>query len=116
MSKRWRIIASTAALLLLGAWLALSYKVEPRHEAKTLSYWFDQYNSHSHSGDFEEQTRIWQELQRAILRMGSNAVPFLVEKLKYRESSIHQTLRELVQRHLSFLLDGSKIRIMSNGP
>lgn len=98
MSKHGRIIALGAALLLIGVWLALSYKVEPRYEAKTLSDWLDQFNSHSDSGDFKEQARIWQEAEHAISRMGSNAVPFLVEKLKYRESSFHRTLRELVQR------------------
>lgn len=98
MSKRWRIIASGAALLLLGAWLFFSYKVEPRYEAKTLSDWLDQFNSHSDSGDFKEQARIWQEAEHAISRMGSNAVPFLLAKLKYRESSLHRRLRELVRR------------------
>jgi hypothetical protein len=94
MSKRWRIIALGAALLLLGAWLALSYKVEPRYETRTLSGWLGQYRSHS--DDFKEQARIWQEADHAISRMGSNAVPFLVEKLKYRESSLLRRLRELL--------------------
>jgi hypothetical protein len=96
MSKRWRIIALGAALLLLGAWLALSYKAEPRYETRTLSGWLGQYRSHS--DDFKEQARIWQEADHAISRMGSNAVPFLVEKLKYRESSFLRRLRELLGR------------------
>ncbi len=75
---------------------------EPTYENKPVSTWIAPFCKQTKTGldapggpvHFEEL----QPVRRAVTAMGTNALPFLVARLDYRESKIHKKFRQLMDK------------------
>jgi HEAT repeat protein len=85
MRKRFRIILVVLLVAGLGlvGWLSLSAR-EPSYKGKSLTYWIDP----SASGGHESVT----ERSSALAAMREQAVPYLVERLRWKPSPMMQKL------------------------
>jgi HEAT repeat protein len=81
-------------ILLLGllVWM-FSAKREPVYNRKTLGEWAQQYGSNHWSGLNREADA---EAEGAIRKIGTNAVPFLLSRLRTRESVFKQSARKIL--------------------
>lgn len=98
MKKAARIARCIGYGALFVAFLGLAagliwWARQPRHEGKTIHWWFAQ----AHNPASPEHH---QEIIKAFRAMNSNAVPFLIEQLKHADEWPEPGLREQFQRKL----------------
>jgi HEAT repeat protein len=74
-------ICSTAALL-----SGLAPRHEPRYSGKTLTYWLKRYESTITSGELSDAGLPRQEARNAVLAIGTNGIPVLLDMLRARDS------------------------------
>src|SRR5260370_11855236 len=60
----------------IGAWVLFRKSSEPKYQGKPFSYWFNEFSQLKATGS----THRYLKAEEAIRRMGTNAVPYLVEE------------------------------------
>jgi hypothetical protein len=81
------VLIGIAVLLVV----ALFFEREPRWQSKSLSYWAFQYGSNNWSAGHGSVAH--REAEKAILGIGTNGIPFLVNQLRATDSKIMRTVR-----------------------
>src|SRR5438105_4144137 len=75
---------------------------EPSYQGKSLSAWIVPFCRQTKTGwDAPGGPAHFEELQpvrKAVSAIGTNALPFLVASLNHRESGIHRTARQLLDK------------------
>jgi HEAT repeat protein len=75
---------------------------EPSYQGKTLSAWIEPFCRETPTGIFTPGgPQYFEQLQptrRAVAQIGTNAVPFLIARLEYRESTVKRTMRRLLEK------------------
>jgi hypothetical protein len=69
-------------------------RVEPLYNGKPLTFWAQQYCSNNWSGRKE----LAREAAFAVLQIGPNAIPFLLDLMRARDSDLKKRLRQHVPR------------------
>jgi hypothetical protein len=87
------VIAFTCGIALL-AWMLL-YPQEPACKGKSLTFWAQQYGSNNWRGGGGPAAR---EAEVAIRQIGTNAIPFLLDLIRVRDSALKKKLREMAPR------------------
>lgn len=85
------LVAFVFALL---AWRFL-YSPEPVYNGKPLSAWAQQYGSNHWGGANRAADK---EAEIAIRQIGTNAIPFLLDLIRVRDSALKRKLRPLIPR------------------
>jgi len=86
------------AIAIAALWF-LVRKPEPRYQVQPLSYWIDRLDYDSCCTDGQGRpTAASNEDARAIRAIGTNAIPFLVRQLKWRDSRPKAYLLEQLRR------------------
>lgn len=121
VSTRARIISLTALLLAGLATLIVGFVYfgsprEPSYQGKSLSDWIVPFCRQTTNGVIAPGgPQVFQELQpvrNAVSQMGTKAVPLLIAKLNYRESALHQKIRDLADKQpiAGLRLDNPQVR------
>lgn len=95
MLKKRKIILGIAAMIVgfgLVLW-TMSPNAEPSYQGKSLKGWAQQYGTNHWSGIDREAS--WQA-EAAIQAIGTNAIPFLLERMRARDSFVKQRLCRLL--------------------
>lgn len=75
---------------------------EPKYQGKTLSEWIAPFCRRTAKGlDAPGGPQHFEELQpvrQAVTQIGTNALPFLIARLNYRESGLHKEARQLMDK------------------
>ncbi len=101
MGKKSRILIGTFAIVMLGtlAWLLLK-PAEPTYEGEPLIAWLQRYE------DLNDDTvtdQIWhREADEAVRKIGTNAIPLLLELLEARDSKFKLKVMAAVRRQSIF--------------
>jgi hypothetical protein len=92
-TKLSQLSCAVVLLLVIGtlAWRAF-HRPEPRYAGKGLRAWLNDYCTAEYEGDQEDA-------RQAIQRIGTNAIPCLLEMLSERDSRFTATLDSVLQRH-----------------
>jgi hypothetical protein len=113
------VVLGMAGLIWAVVWLATPR--EPSYQGKTLSEWIAPFCRQTAKGlglDAPAGQQHFQELEparQAVTAIGTNALQFLIARLNHRESALHRTVRQLLEKqpYLRFRLSDpnvSKIR------
>jgi HEAT repeat protein len=115
MNARQRKLAGAVAfafVIALLAWRLLPSQ-EPAYNGKTLSAWAEQYGSNFWAGVNDEAAR--KEAEIAIRQIGTNAIPYLLDLIRVRDSVVKKKLGAVIPwtwHHGLHLTDNSqRIRI-----
>ena len=100
--KRRLILVAAATCLSVTGVLLWLWPNEPGYEGKSLSEWIAPFCRQTATGFvapggpsyFEEL----QPVRQAVSQIGTNAVPYLIAQLDYRESNLHQSIRQLLDK------------------
>lgn len=102
MNARQRKLAGVVAFVIaLLAWSLLP-SPEPAYNGKTLSAWAQQYGSNFWSGAHDEAAK--REAEIAIQQIGTNAVPYLLDMIRVRDSGVKNRLRAVIPESWYFKL------------
>ena len=95
MKSKWKTSSWIILLILLLGFLLwmVTTKREPVYNGKTLSEWAQQYGSNHWSG---ADRKADAEAEAAIRAIGTNAVPFLLNRLQARESALKRSARKIL--------------------
>lgn len=112
ITKAWSIGLLIILLSLLG--LASFSRREPAYHGKSLSKWAQQYGSNHWSGANPAADK---EAEFALQQIGTNAIPFLLERMRASDSGMKKTLRRIVPRrwHNELSLRDSSGKVRSTG-
>jgi hypothetical protein len=99
------VIAALVVLGNAGLIIGIAYLFsphEPTYQGKTLSEWIAPFCRQTAKGlDEPAGPEHFEELQptrRAVAQIGTNALPFLIARLNYRESRLYRAARELSEK------------------
>ena len=105
VSRRRMVIAGVLVLgtaVLMMSVVYLASPREPTYQGKTLSEWIAPFCKQTAKGlDAPGGPQHFEELQpsrRAVKEIGTNAIPFLNARLNHRESELHRTARQLLEK------------------
>lgn len=91
--SKYVFIFLTAAACFIGAIFFVIRVVqprEPRYEGRSLGSWLDDFSSGNSNETYQAGI--------AVRRMGTNAIPFLLDILSYKESPAHKRLRQFTEK------------------
>jgi hypothetical protein len=91
---KWIAACAAIVALIIVLWSAIWWAIQPRHAGKTIHWWFSQ--ARIHLGASKEN----HDIQLAFRAMGSNAVPFLIERLQTPDVWSGLDLKEDLKRTL----------------
>src|SRR5438094_1631104 len=95
--KRYWWFLSMICLLLVVNWLVSVIRAnEPSYQGKKLSRWLDELPDLVHS-EFNADAQI--PAKEALQHMGTNAIPFLLERIQAKDSALKRKLIEWAERH-----------------
>jgi hypothetical protein len=99
MKKRNRILLAALVVVVIGGlmWMALREPPEPVYQGKPLSVWLRSYEA---AGVLQTS----QETDNAVRSMGTNSIPFLLQRMRANDSSLQRRLVHLAvkQRLVKF--------------
>jgi hypothetical protein len=103
---RRAIIFGFGSILLLAAvlWFRFSGRCEASYHGKSVDYWFKQYLRANHNPeDWTRREANWKacdESKEALVAMGTNAIPYLLEKvfISDRDSALKQRLAAWIDK------------------
>ncbi len=97
MRRKLRFVVAACGAALLGALFVASWPPsQPVYEGRSLDAWLNEYDStvlFAGGGATEEHAN------RAIRQIGTNAIPFLLDMLRRRDSGAKLTLIRFLHRH-----------------
>lgn len=96
--KRARIVIVLVVLVLGCLSFALFHSREPRYEGRKLSDWLGT----QVIGDMRRGPEQWQETNRAVERIGTNAIPFLLKWVLLKDTPAKQKTIAWLDQHPSF--------------
>jgi HEAT repeat protein len=91
--KRLAGVIAFAFVIALLAWRLLP-SPEPMYNGKSLSAWAQQHGSNFWSGAHDEAAK--KEAEIAIQQIGTNAVPYLLDMIRVRDSGVKKRLRAVL--------------------
>ncbi|MGO8930947.1 MAG: HEAT repeat domain-containing protein [Limisphaerales bacterium] len=77
--KKW-LLAALVLLVAAGGWFFFRRPAEPEYAGKSLSYWFREYCGSGQRMTWNPGSLLHEETGAALRQMGTNAVPYLLEK------------------------------------
>lgn len=98
--NRLRLITVLVLIVVLGG-LAFAFfsDREPRYEERTLSDWIEYARPHFYAHGPRETNLVWQNSQRAVKQMGTDAIPFLLNWIRAKDSHLKAQLALLLKKH-----------------
>ncbi len=100
MKKRNRILLTgLVAVAVAGAitWLAFPEPPEPVYQGKKLSIWLHPYQAGGMVEDPVDR-QIWSDSDEAVRAIGTNAIPFLLQRLRATDSFFSRRLLQLAAK------------------
>jgi len=95
--KRYHLFLLTVGLLLTAACLvSVNRSKEPSYQGKSLSRWLDELPDLVLS-EFNADAQI--PAREALQHIGTNAIPFLLERIQAKDSTLKRKLIEWAERH-----------------
>ena len=77
--KKW-LLAAFVFLVAVGGWFCFRRPAEPEYAGKPVSYWFKEYCGSGQRMTWNPGSLLHEETGAALRQMGTNAVPYLLEK------------------------------------
>src|SRR5882762_9144341 len=105
MNRRHLLTALLAAAIILGIGVSRLPRNEPRYEGRRLSSWLNDFPLSFGEKNFREQAAF-----TAVVHIGTNAVPYLLESLCQRETTLWHRARVIFEKQRPWNSPSPEIR------